>query len=247
MNRHVISAVGHVAIVAADLDAAVRGATTIIGLRVSEEREDGVDLTHGATHHALQYLRGETDALHHIGLLAADDAALHEIRSRAGEAGFEIVRESPFDGGLGDGFVLAGPEGFLFEIYRGMANDQPPYAATGVRPRRFGHVNVTLPEPAVMSDFLTQVLDFRVSDHIAGGIFTRCNADHHGIGIFPGTPRLHHYAWEVPSVVGARPAGGSARRARRWPPRGLPVTASAATWPRTTSTARARSSSTTAT
>jgi catechol 2,3-dioxygenase len=202
MNRPVISAIGHVAIVAADLEAAVHNATTIMGLRVSERGVDWVDLTHGAPHHSLQYLAGETDALHHIGLLAADSAALEEIRARADAAGFPIHRESPFDPSLREGFVLAGPDGFLFEIYRGMPQDEPPYSPTGVKPIRFGHVNITLPEPPAMGDFLQTVLDFRVSDYVAGagGIFLRCNVDHHGIGIFPGSPTLHHHAWEVQST-----------------------------------------------
>ncbi|HEY2653755.1 MAG TPA: VOC family protein [Solirubrobacteraceae bacterium] len=201
MNRPVISAMGHVAIVAADLEAAVQNATTIMGLRVSERREDGVDLTHCATHHSLQYLAGETDALHHIGLVAADSDALHEIHARAGDAGFQIVREKPFDDTIPEGFVLAGPEGFQFEIYRGMPEEQPVYTPTGVKPTRFGHLNVTLGEPAAMRDFLRQVLDFRITDDVAGGFFMRCNVDHHGLGVFQGPPALNHYAWEVQSTV----------------------------------------------
>src|SRR5258708_19259423 len=96
MNRPVISAVGHVAIVAADLEAAVHNATTIMGLRVSERGEDGVDLTHGAPHHSLQYLAGETDALHHIGLLAADSAALEETRPPAAPAPLPTSPPAPF-------------------------------------------------------------------------------------------------------------------------------------------------------
>jgi catechol 2,3-dioxygenase len=201
MNRPVISAMGHVAIVATDLEAAVKNATTIMGLHVSELREDGVDLTHGAPHHSLQYLAGETDAVHHIGLVAAGSAALHEIHARATSAGFTIARETPFDESLPEGFVLVGPEGFQFEIYHGMPEDQPTYTPTGVKPSRFGHLNVTLGEPAAMRDFLQEVLDFRVTDAVAGGFFMRCNVDHHGIGVFQGSPALNHYAWEVQSTV----------------------------------------------
>jgi catechol 2,3-dioxygenase len=201
MNRPVISAVGHVAIVAADLEASVHNATTIMGLRISDRRDDGVDLTHGAPHHSLQYLAGETDALHHIGLVAAGPAAIQEIHSRADDAGFEIVRETPFDDSIPEGFVLAGPEGFQFEIYHGMPEDQPVYTPTGVKPNRFGHLNVTLGDPAAMRDFLQRVLDFRISDEVAGGFFMRCNVDHHGIGMFQGPPALNHYAWEVQSTV----------------------------------------------
>ena len=100
MNRPVISAIGHVAMIVSDVDAAVRNATTLMGLRISERHGDWVDLTHGAPHHSLQYLAGDTDALHHVGLVAADSAALEEIRNRAEDAGFSVVRDTPFDSSL---------------------------------------------------------------------------------------------------------------------------------------------------
>jgi catechol 2,3-dioxygenase-like lactoylglutathione lyase family enzyme len=200
MNRPVISAIGHVAIAVTDMDAAVRNATTLMGLRISERRGEWTDLTHGASHHSLQYVAGATDALHHIGLVAADTAALEEIRGRAENAGFEIVADAPLDPALRDGYVIAGPEGFLYEVYTGMPEDEPPYSPTGVKPNRFGHVTISVADPGGMRDFLQDVLDFRLSDEVAGIIFLRCNVDHHGIGLVPGAPGLHHHAWEVQST-----------------------------------------------
>jgi catechol 2,3-dioxygenase len=201
MNRPVINAVGHVAIAVTDLDAAIDNATTLLGLRVSERRDDGVDLTHGAPHHSLQYVAGEANALDHIGLVAADAAALDEIHSRAGAAGVRVARESPFDPSLSEGFVLEGPEGFLFEIYRGMPHGEPEYAPVGVRPNRFGHVTIHLGDTVGMRDFLEGVLDFRISDAVGDVFFLRCNVDHHGIGVVPGAARLHHYGYEVQSTM----------------------------------------------
>jgi catechol 2,3-dioxygenase-like lactoylglutathione lyase family enzyme len=201
MNRPVISAIGHVAIVVADLDAAIHNATTIMGLRVSDLRDDGVDLTHGAPHHTLQYIAGDSGALDHIGLVAADAAALEEIHAAADAAGVRVLQDSPLDDSISEGLVLEGPEGFVFEIYRGMPEDEPTYAPTGVQPNRFGHVTIALSDPAGMRAFLEEVLGFRVSDDFAAGFFLRCNVDHHGIGLFPGSPKLHHHAWEVQSPV----------------------------------------------
>jgi catechol 2,3-dioxygenase len=201
MNRPVITAVGHVALVVTDLEAAIHNATTVMGLRASERGQDRVDLTHGAPHHSLQYRAGTSNALDHIGLVAADSAALDEILARAERSGMRVLQHAPFDTSLPEGFVLEGPEGFLFEIYRGMPEDQPAYPPTGVKPNRFGHVNILLEDPAGMRELLMDVLDFRLSDDVAGGCFVRCNVDHHGIGVFPGPPKLHHYAWEVQSTV----------------------------------------------
>jgi catechol-2,3-dioxygenase len=201
MSRPVINAVAHVALVVTDLEAAVHNATTIMGLRVSERREDSVYLTEGAPHHSIQYIAGDVDALHHIGLVAPDSAALDEIRQRAETAGARILQDTPFDDMVAEGFVLIGPEDFAFEIYRGMPQDQPRYTPTGVKPTRFGHVNINATDAAAMRDFFAEVLDFKVSDAVVGAFLMRCNVDHHGMAIFPGErAQLHHHAWEVQST-----------------------------------------------
>jgi catechol 2,3-dioxygenase len=201
MNRPVIAAIGHVAIAVADLDGAVDAATSIMGLRVTESRDGEVDLTHGSAHHSLQYLHADTDGLDHIGLVAADAAALDEILARLERDGIPIISDRPFDTCLARGFAIEGPDGFVFEIYTDMPGDEPTYAPTGVRPNRFGHVNLNAPDPAAIRDFLTAILDFRVSDDVGIGYFLRCNADHHGVAVLSGRPGLHHHAWELQSTV----------------------------------------------
>jgi catechol 2,3-dioxygenase-like lactoylglutathione lyase family enzyme len=103
MNRPVIGEIGHVAIVTTDLDAVVDNATTLMGMRVSERRDDGVDLTHGTPHHSLQYLLGDSSAVDHIGLVAPDSAALDEIRTRAEAAGARLLQDTPLDACLAEG------------------------------------------------------------------------------------------------------------------------------------------------
>jgi catechol 2,3-dioxygenase len=197
----VIAAVGHVAITVCDLEAALWTATEIMGLRESERRDGWVYLTHGAPHHAIQYRAGETNTVDHIGLQAADAKALVEIRSRLEREGIPLLSQRPLDPMLHDGFAFALPEGFVLEVYTGMPQGEPAYAATGVRPLRFGHVNIVVREPQPIIDLLQRVLDFRVSDVVAGGAFLRCNVDHHGIAVLPGPGLLHHHAWEVSGIA----------------------------------------------
>jgi catechol 2,3-dioxygenase-like lactoylglutathione lyase family enzyme len=57
-----------------------------------------------------------------------------------------------------------------------------------------------------MSEFMTAVLGFRVSDYAyVGGeqalVFLRCDADHHAAGIGRGTDGLFHVAFEVDSMA----------------------------------------------
>jgi catechol-2,3-dioxygenase len=62
-------------------------------------------------------------------------------------------------------------------------------------------VNLTVKDPDPIIGLLQRVLDFRLSDIVAGGAFLRCNVDHHGVAVLPGPGMLHHHAWEVGSVV----------------------------------------------
>jgi catechol 2,3-dioxygenase len=198
----VIAAVGHVALRVRDLESAVSAATRVMGLRESERDADTAYLTHGQAHHSLQYIAGTEDATDHIGLEAAGEWALDEIRARVERHGLRVVSDEPLDRGIADGFAFAGPEGFVYEVYTGMRNDEPAYYATGVRPTRLGHVTLNPRNPEAQRDFFVEVLDFRVSDIIDGeGFFLRCNAEHHGIGLLKGPGVLHHHAWQVSSIA----------------------------------------------
>jgi catechol 2,3-dioxygenase len=200
MNRPVISAIGHVAMRVRDLDACVSMATDIMGLAIRGEGGDAVDLTHGAPRHSLQYIGGSRNALDHIGLETPDVDTLDEVRRRVEVAGLRIVDDGPLDDGLEHGLVFEGPAEVTFEVYCGMPHDAIAPRSQGVRPNRLGHVNYTPQEVAPTFAFLSEVLDFRISDAVIGGYFLRCNVDHHGIAVLPGNGQFHHHAWEVSSL-----------------------------------------------
>jgi len=204
MSRSVIAAMGHVALAVTDLDAAVASAESVIGLRTSDRADGAVDLTHGTPHHSLQLIAAETDALHHVGLVASSQEALAEIVARAGAHGARVVSPRPLDRSLSEGVVLEAPDGFVLEVYRGMPEDQPAsYDTPGARPKRFGHTTFVTQEAEALTRFFIEVLDFRISDEPAGGCFLRCNSEHHGVGIFAGPDaRMHHYAWDGASLEG---------------------------------------------
>jgi catechol 2,3-dioxygenase-like lactoylglutathione lyase family enzyme len=202
MSGSVIDRVGHLAIRVRDLDAAVHCATHLMGMREVERRDGCVYLTLGAEHHTLQYLAADEDELDHLGLEAAGPAALATIRERVDEEGLAVVSETPLDDGIAEGFAFVGPDDVVYEIYTGMDRGQPAYHPTGVRPARLGHFTMHPRDPEAVRSFLERVLGFRLSDTIAGdGYFLRCNAEHHGIGLFRGVGKLHHHGWAVQSLT----------------------------------------------
>ena len=208
MRAPVISAVGHVAIRTPEIDACVAQATQVMGLTESGRQGDGVFLTAGLTHHALHYIEADAAGADHVGLEASDAEALDIIRERLTTADVPIL-SAPADAMFEDGFQFVAPGGFTFEVYTGMERDPTPSQAIqyatqtgpGVRPNRFGHVTLRVAETEPLAEFLQEILDFRISDAIAGGYFLRCNVDHHGLGVMPGPGELHHHAWEVQSIA----------------------------------------------
>jgi len=197
-----IKAIGHVGLQVPNLDDSVRWATTVMGLR--EVKRDGATayLTHGGVHHSLLYVEAGQAALDHIALEAQDENAMHQLRERLAKHGVEVVSERPAELGIEHAIRFLGPAGHVFEVFTGMAGDEPRHTGSGVQPRKFGHPMLKCEDTRPTQEFLERVLDFRLSDDVGDGtlLFLRCNADHHGIGLTKGGEGLHHYAWEVESL-----------------------------------------------
>ena len=197
-----IKAIGHVGLQVPNLDDSVRWATTVMGLR--EVKRDGATayLTHGGVHHSLLYVEAGQAALDHIALEAQDENAMHQLRERLAKHGVEVVSERPAELGIEQAIRFLGPAGHVFEVFTGMAGDEPRHTGSGVQPRKFGHPMLKCEDTRPTQEFLERVLDFRLSDDVGDGtlLFLRCNADHHGIGLTKGGEGLHHYAWEVESL-----------------------------------------------
>jgi catechol-2,3-dioxygenase len=196
----VIAAIGHVALRVRDLEGAERTAREVLGLEQMPPEGGWSYFTAGEVHHELQYAAAERDGVDHLGLVASSSAALEEIRRRLDSERVRIVADGPLDPQLKEGITFEGPDGFVFEVYLGMPSAEVGPAGEGVRPKRFGHYTLTVPDPAPMCEFLERVLDFRVSDVVEAGRFLRCNTEHHGIAVLPGEGRLHHHAWEVRDI-----------------------------------------------
>jgi catechol 2,3-dioxygenase len=201
MTAPIIAAIGHVAFQTPELSNSVEYAEEILGLRESDQAGEWTYLTHGTSHHSLQFKKGEKAALDHVGLVCADRRALAELRLRLQREGIEELTDWKLEPGIGACVAFAGPGGTVFEVYPDMACVES-WSNRAVSLTRFGHVTLLSPDPQAVGSFLERVLDFRVSDIVGDGLFLRCNADHHGVGVMPGqAATLHHYAWEVASFA----------------------------------------------
>jgi catechol 2,3-dioxygenase len=193
--------IGHVALRVPDLDASIEHATQVMGLRVSERSSESAYLTHDQQHHSLQLLVGEP-AFDHMSFSVGGESDLEVLKDRLDREGAQIISEVPEEPGLTSALRFVGPGGHVFEIYCGMADGEPGFTPTGVRPSQFGHVTIKSSDPKEMSSFAERMLGFVVSDTIEDAIiFMRCNPNHHAFAIAAGgVDQLHHYAWECESA-----------------------------------------------
>lgn len=201
MSTPVISAMGYIAIRTTRLEEAVYDATTLLGLRVTRREPGAVYLAAADVHHEMVYLDSDVDAIDHLGYVAADEAALAEVRRRVDALGLPIVAETPLTPEIEQGFAFVGPEDFVIAVYLGMTANTRTEPTHG--PDRFGHINIHPRDVEAMKAFYVDVLDFRISDVIGDDFayFLRCNPDHHGVALIAGRGTLHHHAWQTQSVA----------------------------------------------
>ena len=194
----------HVALRVPDLEASVAWATTVMGMR--ETRRDGGTsyLTHGDCHHSLMYIASDRSELDHIALEAHDEQALEALTAKLAAADVALIADAPQEHGLSRAIRFATPGGHVVEVFTGMQEAGPWHTGRGIQPRKFSHPMLTAEDTAPTVAFLIDVLGFRLSDDVGEGtlVFTRCNPDHHGVGVGRG-PRsgLNHYAFEVASLA----------------------------------------------
>jgi len=209
----VIVRVAHVGLRVTDLEAAVRFATDILGLRETERRGGRSYLTCNENHHELVLIQADEAAVDHLGLEVGSTGELEELRERLAREGAELLSEEPEEPGLERAFRVAGPGGHVLELFAGMAAGEPTdYNTVGVRPLKFSHVFLKVEDVPAMEEFLTRVLGFRVSSRAGDVAWLRCNAEHHAIALAPGPSQLHHAAWEVDGWATIEQLGDHLRR-----------------------------------
>ena len=126
-----------------------------------------------------------------------DEAVLEVVRQRLHERG---VAEETGASPAGPGVGFTDPNGV--PVWCGAAapsfDGELPHAA--IRPRRLGHVNLTVQDAGASARLFTEVLGLRLSEQIGEAFyFLRVGSEHHNLGIRTGgaRPGAHHIGFEV--------------------------------------------------
>ena len=186
MSWGAITGIGFLTLETIDLDATIRTASDILGLRETKRSGPTVYLAAGAVHHEIVYRAGGRNAVSHISLEARDPDAIAQVRRRVVAAGLRVVSEAPLEEGVAEAMSFVGPDGFVFEVYAGLAKLVPERTSFG--PDSYGHNNLHPTNAIRMRHIKISVLDFRVSD-------ANC------IALLAGRGARHHHAWATQSIA----------------------------------------------
>jgi catechol 2,3-dioxygenase len=193
--------IGHVALRLTDAESYAGFAIDALGLRETERTDSAILLAASEKHHELELLSGDRDGLDHIGLEVESGEELLALRAAVEAAGVSCgsVPEGR-TAGLGEAIRFSGPGGIGHEVYIGMPRQAASFSGYTQRPvRRFGHLTLASTDHLAVEAFWIEVLGFRVSDRLGPVAWLRCDPDHHGLAISPGSAgtKLHHQAWQT--------------------------------------------------
>jgi catechol 2,3-dioxygenase-like lactoylglutathione lyase family enzyme len=205
-----VSRIGHVGLRVTDLDRSVAFAQDILGLRESERDGSTSYLTCNERHHELVLTEALEPGCDHLGLEVPDEAALERALVLVQAEGLTVLSQQPDERGLAAALRFVGPGGFVFELFCGMARDEPvDYPTIGARPRKFEHITIKASDKERMEDVLTGILGFRVSDRAEDQIsWLRASHEHHGMSVIRAdVDALQHYAWQIDSFADIQRTG----------------------------------------
>lgn len=199
---------GYVALNVTDLERARAFYRDVVGLAPVASGESGCAFFRcSAFHHDILLCQSDKPGLKRIGWAMEDGRALAAVKETLRRADLPIVdvdRGECETLGIETGFRSREPNsGAVFEFFLGMTEAADPFRATHTKIARLGHIVLNVADRPAAEKFLTESLNFRVSDRIEGRIsFMRCfpNPFHHSLGVGMGTTGLNHVNFMVTEV-----------------------------------------------
>jgi catechol 2,3-dioxygenase len=208
----------HVELRVPDLELATAYYVEVVGLIETAREKNRVFLKcwDEHQHHSLVLTLEPTHGLNHLGFKVTDSADLDHYQERLETAGVAVKRFAAGEWAPGHGEAIRFdlPSGHQMELVHGMqqvgnllpqTNPPPrPMGMVGMAPPRLDHIFLTAEEVDSVTDFLVEVLDFRLTEQVVGDdgfqIATWLEVSHtsHDIALITGpNGGLHHFAFWV--------------------------------------------------
>jgi 2,3-dihydroxy-p-cumate/2,3-dihydroxybenzoate 3,4-dioxygenase len=190
----------------ADLDAAVRFGTDIVGLELMRPDEAGVaHLRADHRHHCLALVEGRSGVIA-SGFTVADAEALAAAETELEHGGFTVERgeaAAARSRRVGEFIAFDDPFGNRLELVVGQETVARPVAfSRGAGITEFGHLCLDAPDVRAAYRFWSTFFNARVSDWIGDrACLMRIDPVHHKLAVFAGDePGLCHMNFQVASI-----------------------------------------------
>lgn len=197
---------GYLALNVRDVERSRRYYRDVVGLQDVNAGASMALLRCSDKHQDIALYPGEP-GLRRLGFELESELQLPVLRNALRQAGVDCI-DMPAEEcdalGIGEGLRTWEPvTGATLDFYAGMrAPDVAPFRPTVAKIQRLGHLVLRSRDEPATTRFFTEVLNFKVSDSIAGAAtFLRCfpNPFHHSLGILNGrgVSGFHHVNFMV--------------------------------------------------
>lgn len=196
---------GYVILQVDDLDAATDMFVNQVQLQINEKTPDAVYLGSGHDHHWV-VLRSDPDAprgLRTLGFELDPAVTVDQARTVLDDAGvpYEHSAAPVAEHRVDQLLLLADPDGFGIELYRGMLSTPWPGSPKWVQLQRILHTAIAVGDLDKSLHFYTQVLGLRESDWIEEtSVFLHATDRYHHSLVLqarPGPPRVDHLCFQT--------------------------------------------------
>ena len=213
-----VAQLGYLGFEVSDLEAWKNFGTAVLGLDIVNESDDGsFGLRMDSYQQRFFITRGEADDLTVLGWEVPDQDELDAVRSRLQAAGVEVREGTPEQARQRMVQALISfrdPGGNTSEVFYGPEKANTTFESkvchSGfvAEEQGLGHIVITAKSQQESHDFYTNVLGFRLSDHIICDLygykvniaFFHANSRHHSVAFGERRQkRLHHFMLEVKS------------------------------------------------
>lgn len=188
---------GYIALTVTDPVRSMEFYRDIVGVEGWMADDDTAFLRCSDRHHDVMLSKGETPALKRIGWEMESPKALVAVREHMASLGIAVHAVGNAEAqvlGVSEAIRISEPTtGATFEFYTQMDAASAPFQPTHTKIARLGHVVLSSPAKTETEAFLTEQLNFRISDRIGPVVtFMRCfpNPLHHSFGVGHGDSAL---------------------------------------------------------
>lgn len=218
-----VKQLGYLVFEVSDLENWEHFSTHVLGLMLSERRENGFTLRNDDWKHRIYVVEGPADDCVRVGLMVEDAEGAASLRARLEDNDVDtadLTGEVLADREIEGGFSFTGPAGQTLEVFWGPTMATEPLVSKTVKSGfvaeelGLGHIVMRSNSREESERFFCDIVGFILSDHIImdlGGYkvdiaFTHVNPRHHSVAFGAGLPKsIHHFLVQVDSIddVGA--------------------------------------------